>query len=281
MDSYLLGLVIKLEQGIEPSFKTVYELGLPTCQISTYVPSFFTSANARQILDLTGKYGISITSLWAGWPGKVVWDFIEGPATVGLVPLATRKERCCIIKRASDFAAEIGVGSVTTHIGFVPESPSDPLYPGLIADLKDIALHCKSKGQFFCFETGQETPVTMLRMIEDIEVDNLGINFDPANLILYGKANPIDALGILGRFVRGVHVKDGRYPTNGRELGTETVLGEGQVNIPLFLSKLNELGYKGALTIEAEIAGMQQEEIQKAKSYLENILKSLIPLSLP
>jgi L-ribulose-5-phosphate 3-epimerase len=276
MSSYVLGLVIKLEQGVEPSLRKVHDLGLSTCQISSYDPSFFTDSYAKQIRELSGNYNLTITSVWAGWPGRVVWDFLEGPATIGLVPAATRRERCDIVKRASDFAAELGVDGVTTHAGFVPESPSDPLYAGLIGDLKDVAAHCKSQGQFFCFETGQETPITLLRLIEDIRLDNLGVNFDPANLILYGKANPIDALGILGRFVKGVHMKDGRYPTNGRELGTETILGQGQVNIPTFLSSLVAVGYKGALTIENETTGTQQiEEVRSAKSYLENLLGSI------
>jgi L-ribulose-5-phosphate 3-epimerase len=276
MSSNVLGLVIKLEQGVEPSFRKVRDLGLSTCHISSYDPTFFTDLYAKQIRKLSDDYSVTITSVWAGWPGRVVWDFIQGPGTIGLVPPATRKERCDIVKRASDFAAELGVDDVTTHAGFVPESPSDPLYPGLIEDLKDVAAYCKSQRQFFCFETGQETPVTLLRLLEDIGLTNLGVNFDPANLILYGKGNPIDALGILGRFVRGVHVKDGRYPTNGRELGIETILGQGQVNMPTFLSTLIGLGYKGALTIESETTGSQQmEEVQSAKSYLENLLGSI------
>jgi len=275
----LIGLVTKLEEGIGSALQKVHELGFPTCQISTYDPSYFTDTNATKILELCDIYNIQITTLWAGWPGKVVWDFIEGPATVGLVPIATRQERCEIMKHASDFATKLHVDSITTHIGFIPENPTDPLYPGLVSDLRDLALYCKNRGQFFCFETGQETPVTLLRTIEDIGEDNVGVNFDGANLILYGKANAVDALSIVGRYVRGVHVKDGLYPTDGRDLGRETNLGEGKVNVPLFLSTLISIGYRGPFTIERETMGLEQlEDIKRSKDYLVKLLSGLTPI---
>ena len=126
----------------------------------------------------------------------------------------------------------------------------------------------------FRFETGQETPITLLRTIHDIGTDNLGINLDPANLLMYGKANPVDALDVFGQYVRGVHAKDGEYPTNGRQLGVEKPLGEGRVNFPALLAKLKTLGFCGALTIEREISGPQQiADIQKAKAMLAALLQ--------
>lgn len=161
-------------------------------------------------------------------------------------------------------------------MGFIPENPADHRYIGVVEALKEIADYCGEKGQSFWFETGQETPVTLLRAIEDVGRDNLGINLDPANLLMYGKANPVDALDIIGTYVRGVHAKDGEYPTNGRELGVEKPLGEGRVNYPLLVPKLTSLGFDGALTIEREIAGPQQvEDIKRGKRFLERILESL------
>ena len=129
-------------------------------------------------------------------------------------------------------------------------------------------------GLGFWFETGQETPITLLRTIHDIGTDNLGINLDPANLLMYGKANPVDALDVFGQYVRGVHAKDGEYPTNGRQLGVEKPLGEGRVNFPALLTKLKALGFSGALTIEREISGPQQiADIQKAKQMLTALLQ--------
>ena len=115
-----------------------------------------------------------------------------------------------------------------------------------------------------------------MRILEDIGTDNLGINLDPANLLMYGKANPVDALDVLGAYVRGVHAKDGEYPTDGRKLGVEKPLGEGRVDFLRPLAKLKALGYDGALTIEREISGPQQiEDIKRSKRFLEQILASI------
>ena len=103
--------------------------------------------------------------------------------------------------------------------------------------------------------------------------DNLGINLDPANLILYGKGNPVDALDVFGQYVCDIHAKDGQYPTNGRDLGEETVVGKGKVNFPLFIERLKEIGYNGTLIIEREIWGEQQiKDINDTKIYLEELI---------
>lgn len=139
--------------------------------------------------------------------------------------------------------------------------------------MRDIVSYCSDLGIEFWFETGQETPVVLLRVIEELGFDNLGINIDPANLLMYGKANPIDALDVFGQYVKGVHAKDGEYPTNGKELGVEKPLGEGRVNFPAFIQKLKALNYTGALTIEREISGPQQiADIQHAIQVLKTLL---------
>lgn len=118
--------------------------------------------------------------------------------------------------------------------------------------------------------------MVLLRLFEDIGTGNLFVNLDPANLILYGKGNPVDALDVLGGYVRGVHAKDGLYPTNGLELGQEVKVGEGKVNFPQLLARLKQVGYDGSLTIEREISGPQQTaDIQATKRYLEELLASL------
>jgi len=174
------------------------------------------------------------------------------------------------------FAKSIGVSRVNGHMGFIPENPNDPAYTACISAARWVASECAAYGIGLDFETGQETPVTVLRAIEDIGTGNVGVNFDPANLIMYGKANPLDALDILAPHIHGVHAKDGMYPTNPRELGRETPLGEGGVNIEAFVKKLAALGYDGALTIEREISGDQQkEDIAKANALLLSLIAKL------
>jgi L-ribulose-5-phosphate 3-epimerase len=268
-----LGLIVSLTQDVEASLRTVADLGLQTCQLNCWAPATLDDGLAARTRDAVKSTGIRISSYWAGHTGKTVWNFIEGPPTIGLVPIATRAARLVELKQGADFAAKINAPSVTTHVGFIDENPNSPDYAALVETLSDLALHCKNLGMLFCFETGQETPVTLLRTIEDVGTGNLGINLDPANLILYGKANPVDALDVFGTFVRGVHAKDGLYPTNGRELGSEVALGEGKVDFPTLIGRLRSLGYNDTITIEREISGGQQvADIKLAMERLRPLL---------
>ena len=141
--------------------------------------------------------------------------------------------------------------------------------------LREVAQHCRNNGQKFLFETGQETPVALLRAMQMIGTDNLGINLDTANVILYGKANPVDMLRILGRYVCDVHIKDGKWPTDGWKLGQETPVGEGDVDFAEVIRRLRALNYDGALTIEREIEGEKQiQDVLAAKKLLENLLRA-------
>ena len=271
-----LGVIASLPSGPEAALQAVHDFDLPTCQLVCWDPTMFTAENAERVVKTCAATGVEVTTLWTGTPGRYVWNFIEGPTTIGLVPAATRQERVAIMKKGADFAHRIGVRSITTHVGFLPENPNDPDYVGTVEALRDIAQHCAAQGQEFWFETGQETPVTLLRTIQDIGTGNLGINLDPANLLMYGKANPVDALDVFGRYVRGVHAKDGEYPTDGRNLGHEKPLGDGRVNFPALLAKLKVLGFHGALTIEREIRGERQRlDILEGKRRLTAWLKEL------
>jgi sugar phosphate isomerase/epimerase len=193
--------------------------------------------------------------------------------TLGIVPEAYRFQRIQDLKAGSDFAKKLGVNQMATHAGFIPEDPNSERYKGTIYALREVASYAKDNGQLFLFETGQETPITLLRAIQDIGLDNLGVNLDPANLICYGKANPVDALDTIGIYVRDVHAKDSLYPTDGYKLGLETPLGEGKVNFPAFVAKLKQIGYDGVLTIEREISGEQQtKDIIAGKAFLETLI---------
>lgn len=268
-----LGVIVGLTEEPEKDLARVKELGLPTCQVSCWNSALLTPELARRLKDASLDTGVEITAIWAGWPGPAIWDFYGGPITLGLVPVAYRAMRVEALKKASDFAREVGVQDVITHAGFIPENPNDPAYPELIVALRHIAMYCKRNGQYFSFETGQETPTTLLRAITDVGTGNLGVNLDPGNLIMYGKANPVDALDVIGKYVRGVHAKDGEYPTTGQKLGHEKPLGQGRVNFPAFVAKLKDCSYTGALTIEREISGEQQvADIKLAMDLLRPLL---------
>ena len=268
-----LGLIVDVDENPEHALAKVHELGVPTCQVlaNSYGPEA-----AEKLRSAVQQYGIEVTSLVVTGPGKEDYSFYKGPLTIGLVPREYRATRIEHLKRGSDFAKILAIPAVQCHCGFIPENPNDPVYKEAVEAIKEVAGFCRENGQKYRYETGQETPITMLRAIQDVGLDNQGVNFDCANLILYGKANPVDALEIIGRHVQSVHAKDGRYPTNPRDLGEEVPIGQGHVDFPRVLASLKNLGYRGAITIEREISGPKQmEDLKHEKAYLEDVIKKL------
>ncbi len=269
-----LGVLINIDDGdIEEKFKAVHDYGFDRCQLSIWNLDLYTVEVADRINKMREKYGITVTTLWCGWWGPTAWIFYDGPLTLGLVPAEYRQRRIQDLMNGSDFATKIGVEKIATHVGFLPENPNSKEFHEVVCAVRVVAEYCKKNGQSFLFETGQETPVTLLRTIEAVGTGNLGINLDPANLILYGKANPVDALDVFGKYVMEVHAKDGKYPTEGMELGKETRIGEGKVNFPAFINKLRKVGFDGNLIIEREITGEEQsKDIRASKIYLETFI---------
>ena len=267
-----LGLFVEGTGDPDAAIKKVKDLGFPTCQVGM---EEFTPVKGTELKDALSRYGVEATALGVVGPGRKVWDFYEGPATIGIVPRATRRTRIDHIKRASDFAKGLGIPAIHTHIGFIPEDPNEALYAETVEASREVANHCNANGQILLYETGQESPVTLLRAITDVGVPNQFVNLDTANLILYGKGNAVDALDVIGKLVRGIHAKDGLFPTNPKQLGREVPIGQGKANFPVLIPKLRALGYKGAMTIEREVSGAQQiEDIKKEKAYLEKLLAS-------
>lgn len=272
-----LGLLIKPSPDPEIKIKLVHDLGLSTCFLSLdgYLGKF-TPALAKQFGDLLDKYQVIATTAEVVYPQPLKWNFIEGPATIGVVPREYRQARVDALKQTSDFAKMLGIGRIQTHCGFIPEDPKDVLYGESVTAIRQLTEHCAANGQSFLMETGQETPTTMLRMIKDVNHSALGVGLDTANLILYGKANPVDALKILGPYVQAMHAKDGKWPTDPAKLGQEVLIGEGDVDFTAVFKQLHALGYKGAVTIERETSGPQQiADVKAEKLYLERILNQV------
>ena len=268
-----IGVLFRLENDIDAEMSKVASLGLHSCQITCWDMALMTPEKAEEVKRASARHGVEVSTFWCGYRGERIWNFIDGPRTLGIVPEELRAARTEDLIKGSDFARMLGVGQMATHAGFLPECPSDPQYPGVLDSLRAIAIRCRENGQYFLFETGQETPTTILRVIEDVSTGNLGVNLDPANLLMYGKANPVDSLRIIGKYVRDVHAKDGEYPTCGRELGVEKPLGEGSVNFPALIKGLKECGYDGAITIEREISGEKQlADIKRAIEILSALI---------
>ena len=265
-------VLITEDTNLKESFEEVTELGFQTCQISCTAELMIDKLKPKDIRRASKEFGIEISSFFLVFEGQI-YNRVEGISTVGFIPEKFRTKRIELAKRFSDMVSKIGVKSITSHVGYIPDDPKSPLYLEFVPVMKKFVEYCKRNGQIFCFETGQELPSTLKRTIIDIGLDNIGINLDPANLILYGMAHPLDAVEILGEYVRGMHAKDALWPNRNEGLGIEVPVGKGEVDFPLLLSKLKEKGFKGPVTIEREISGEQQKkDILEAKKFLEPYL---------
>ncbi|MBQ4641162.1 MAG: sugar phosphate isomerase/epimerase [Oscillospiraceae bacterium] len=268
-----VGVIRGLERLLNEGPEIIFELGIDSIQLSEWNPVYATPEVAKKVKDaLQGK--VQITSVWGGWSGPRAWNFHQGPELLGIVPEAYRETRLNDLERWADFTEMVGAPYLASHMGFMPEQPCYAGYKDVVAGVHRIADYCQNKGIGFNFETGQETPTTLMRVIQDAGNDNLGINLDPANLIMYGRGNPIDAIDVFGSRIKGIHVKDGNYPKgNFYELGEETQVCQGSVNWPVFLPKLLRSGYKGDLYIERETTG--EQNIIDVKETIKFLRKTL------
>jgi sugar phosphate isomerase/epimerase len=259
--------------------EVAHELGVPTIQLHAPQRASRTPENAERFLARLGKLGIRITVVFGGFEGESYADIPTVARTVGLVPPATRDARLAEMKGIADFARLLGVEAVGLHLGFVPHETEDALYRGVVAVTRELCDHCRQSGQNLHLETGQESADALLEFIGEADRENLFVNFDPANMILYGCGEPIEALRKVGPYVRSVHCKDAKWAAHpGRDWGAEVPLGEGDVRLENFLRTLDGFGYAGPLTIEREIPqdpARQKEEIGRGIRLL-NELKAKI-----
>lgn len=267
-----LGMFVYLD-GKEPADALAPARELGFGHVEVYL-NRFNDAYAANLRATLPRLGLRATALFASGPGEQVYDFYQGPETIGLVPRRHRAARVAALKQASDFARRCGIPALETHCGFIPEDPNDPLYRETVEAVREVAAHCRRNGQTFLYHAGQETPVTLLRTIQDVGLDNQGVGLDTANLILCGKGHPIDALEVYGRHLKSVNAKDGLFPTDARHLGRETPLGRGRVDFPRLLRRLRELNYTAPIIIEREITGPELlPEMKAGKEYLEGLLR--------
>jgi sugar phosphate isomerase/epimerase len=275
MPYWPIGVFMSLDAGLGVKMEVAQQLGVPTAQLHTPSQESRTAQVARTFLDRCKAADITITCMFGGFEGESYADIPTVQRTVGLVPPETRAARTKEIKEIADFAKLMGIPCVGLHIGFVPHEPNDPLFKQIVATAQDVCDHLKRNGQALHLETGQESADALLQFIHSVGRDNLFINFDPANMILYGTGDPIQALKKVGKYVRSVHCKDGKWAKNpGKEWGQEVPLGEGDVGMETYLRTLKEIGYSGPLTIEREIAHdpvRQKADIGAAVRLLESL----------
>jgi sugar phosphate isomerase/epimerase len=263
-EKWPIGVFASIDAGLGVRLEVAHELGVPTIHLHTPHAASRTPEHATNFKHKLRDLGITITCVFAGFEGESYADIPTVKKTVGLVPREMRAARTAELKSIADFTRKLDVDVVGIHIGFVPHDSSDPDYRAMVEIARDVCGHCKRNGQALHLETGQEPVDVLTRFMDDVAVDNLFVNFDPANMILYGAGEPLPALEQLGSRVRSIHCKDATWSDRpGETWGRETPLGEGDVDFAAFLKTLERIGYDGPLTIEREIA--QEPERQKAE----------------
>jgi sugar phosphate isomerase/epimerase len=281
MQKWAIGVFASVDAGLGVHLDVAKELGIHTVQVHTPHKESRNAAAANAFLQRCKEADITITCLFGGFEGESYADIATTARTVGLVPEATRAARAAEMKEISDFAKLLGCNTLGMHIGFVPEKGSAS-YSSLIAVTRDLLDHVKANGQNMHLETGQETADHLLEFMHDVGRDNLFINFDPANMILYGTGDPIEALKKVGHLVRSIHCKDAKWAApdqRGKGWGTEVALGDGDVGMETYLRTLQSVGYSGPLTIEREIAHdreRQKADIGQAVRLLESLRTKLL-----
>jgi len=267
-----VGIMIGWEDDFEGSVKKARSQGFKCGQVSVWDMSAYTEANAARFKAACAGNGFDVTSLWCGWSGPA--DFEHRHSTSGLVPAWLRNRRMEELLKGAEFARLVGIKDIVTHIGYVPDNPFDTDFLGVTDALRHIGGELKYHGQRLLFETGEELPVTMSAMMKAAGLDNLGVNFDPANLIMSGFANAADALRYLMPSLMGMHAKDALRPAPGEPYGMEVPIGQGHANFPELVKILKDGGYAGDITIEREgvEGGEWEKDVAAAKAYLEGLI---------
>lgn len=250
-------------------FEQLRASGMDACQL-VYKPETYLEAEADLIRQAAEDNGVEISAFFAGFRDTYTgWDCYYDFVNSGINSPVFGAGRIAYLLSALPFIQRLGVTDVIIHGGYIPNNPFEAGYTSMAAAVSLLARHLKAFGMNLLFETGQESPVTLLRLILDVGADNLFVNFDTANMILYGYGNPVDALPTIGKYIRNTHFKDGLPPTK-PGLGTEVKIGTGHVDFSKVVKGLKALDYDRYIIFEREISGPQQlEDIVEAIGYIK------------
>jgi L-ribulose-5-phosphate 3-epimerase len=215
--------------------------------------------------------GFDIVSGMIGFVGEDYTTMETIHATGGVAPDETWAENWENAPKAAEIAARLGLPLVTFHAGFLPPDSHDPVYAKMRHRLELIADVFAARNIEVAFETGQETAPVLVEFLRNLGRKNVGVNFDPANIILYDNGNPIEALRELGPWLKQIHIKDGTRTRVPGQWGEEVVAGKGEVPWPAFFATLRELNFEGWCCIEREAGTTRVEDIRAAREMVERV----------
>jgi len=215
--------------------------------------------------------GIALTAGMISFPREDYSSIAIIRTTGGYAPADEWQKRKELTLRAADLAGELGLSMLSTHIGFVPPS-SEKNYQVMIDRVSEVAAALEKQNVTLQLETGQESASELLQFLNDLRSPNVHVNFDPANMILYGAGDPIEAIATLGRHIRHVHVKDATLSSQPRlKWGDEVPFGTGQVPPRDFLDALERARYSGPLVIEREAGDDRMRDVRFAVETLRSL----------
>ncbi len=234
-------------------------LGIDVVQIACGDPHHAAWEEGDRLPEVARAAGFRLSGAMLGFPGEDYTTPQTIQKTGGFGDPKLRPERLERLQWALERTRALEVNDLMLHAGFLPE-PGDPDRKPFLDTLAKVSDLARSRGVTVAFETGQETADLLRRTLDDLKCPNLKVNFDPANMILYDKGDPLRAVEILGPDIRSVHVKDANRTKLPGTWGEEVPLGKGQANIKAFVRSLKKVGYRGPLCIEREV-GNQEERV--------------------
>jgi L-ribulose-5-phosphate 3-epimerase len=251
-------------------FRHLDAIGLPRVQISLD-PLREHPGVWEGFGDRCREHQVTLVSGMFGTVGEDYSTLDSIRRTGGLVPDGTWEENWRNIQTAAELAGRLGLRLVTCHAGFLPHDERDPTFTKLCNRLARVVDLFAERQIALALETGQETADTLAGLLEKLSHPNLGVNFDPANMILYDKGDPIAALRRLGRWLRQCHLKDARKTKVPGTWGEEVVVGTGEVDWPAFFRTLDELQFTGNLCVEREAGSQRVADIRAARQWVESL----------
>ena len=232
-------------------------LGVRVVQIACGDPHHATWAEGDAMPAAAKAAGLVMSGAMLGFPGEDYTTPESIERTGGFGDPATRPQRLETLRWGLARTRELGLASLTFHAGFIPE-PGAPGREAMLDTLAEVGALAAGAGVIAAFETGQESASNLKATLDELKCDNLKVNFDPANVVLYGRPDPLGALEVLAPYLHSVHVKDAVPPTAPGAWGTEVPLGRGATGTAAFVAALERLGFAGPLCIERE-AGTRDE----------------------